>query len=252
MRERVFVVDRDAFFDGRWPHGFVPLPDAAAFLARALATGRFVDRDEAEANPAWKQWIPYCVLRCGDWSPGAEGARGGDRGVLLVQRTRGQRDTALHASWSVGLGGHVGPADAPGGDGSPAAPDASSFFASALRRELAEELFLPEDAFELPEPQLVGLINDDSTAVGRVHAGLAYRLDLPLPLGRARECVGIREISKMRGGFASLVEVAKLWQDRAQFESWSRFFIEAEVLGAMGGRSWNGPTSVTDLAGLDT
>jgi predicted NUDIX family phosphoesterase len=219
----VHVVDRAAFFGGDWPQGFTPIGagEADEFLARALARGRFVDRPTAERTPAWKQWIPYCVLRCGapDWDRSAPA----DRGVLLVQRTRGQSETRLHGSWSIGLGGHVEPLDlGPGRDG-------ATFFADSLRRELTEELRFGD--LPLPAPRLLGLINDDSTEVGSVHAGLAYVLDLPLPVATARARVGIGEISKMRGGFTHLVGCAELWQNPAQFETWSQLLIRAGVIG---------------------
>jgi predicted NUDIX family phosphoesterase len=241
--EQVFVVDRDAFFGGDWPHGYQPIDAPGAFLDRAMRLGRFVDRDEAERTPAWKQWIPYCMLRCGDWRAGGDPH---DRGILLVQRTRKGGEARLHESWTIGLGGHIEPVDAD----DQSAPDARAFFGAALQRELAEELQLPDAA--LPAPRLLGLINDDSTDVGQVHAGLAYCIDLPQPLAQAREMVGIREISKMRGGFTHLVEFAELWQTPSQFESWSQFLIQAEIVGAMGGRSWSGPATAEDGSGLES
>lgn len=220
----VHVVDRAAFFDGNWPQGFVPLaPDTVGpFLDRALAHGRFVDRREAEATPAWKQWIPYCVLRCGAALPGSDG----QPGLFLVRRTAAQGEARLHGSWSIGLGGHVEPDDAQ------KQVDGSTFFAAALRRELAEELDLRQ--VDLPPARFVGLVNDDSTEVGRVHAGLVYAVDLALPLHRAAEQVGIREISKMNGGFTSLVEFFELWQNPKQFESWSRLLVRAGIAVPMG------------------
>lgn len=232
-RAQVFVVDRAAFFGGDWPHGYHPIENPDEFLAKARALGRFVDREEAEANPAWKQWIPYCMLRCGDWS---EGSTDPERGVLAVQRTNKGGEARLHESWSIGLGGHIEPEDvvaSPAQRSESGATEARMFFATALGRELSEELVLPP-AEQIPAPRLLGLINDDSTEVGKVHAGLAYCIDFPTPLRIARESVGIREISKMRGGFTHLVEFADLWQTRSQFESWSQFLIHAEIAVAMG------------------
>lgn len=225
--EQVFVVDRAAFFGGDWPHGFQPIDAPAAFLRRALQLGRFVDRERAERTPAWKQWIPYCLLRCGDWGP--DGDRS-ERGVFAVQRTNRGGEARLHESWSVGLGGHVEPVDEDGRD----RPDtaAATFFERALARELSEELLLPSDL--TLRPRLLGLINDDTTSVGEVHAGLAYCVDVPAPASEAKELFGVREVSKLRGGFAHLADLAELWQTPEQFESWSRFLIEAGLIGDMG------------------
>jgi predicted NUDIX family phosphoesterase len=249
-RTQVFVVDRDAFFGGDWPQGYHPLENSDEFLAQARSLGRFVDREEAEANPAWKQWIPYCMLRCGDWS---EGSQDPERGVLAVQRTKKGGETRLHESWSIGLGGHIEPEDekvarsSTAGDQISDDSEARTFFATALGRELSEELFLPA-ADLTPAPRLLGLINDDSTEVGKVHAGLAYCIDFPTPLLTARKMVEVREISKMRGGFTHLAEFAKLWQTRSQFESWSQFLIQAEITVAMGVRSGNGTDSAENEA----
>mgnify|MGYP001172875812 CR=1 FL=1 len=219
----VLVVDRAALFGGDWPQGFVPMAPAAGqrLLADAHRLSRFVDRDTAERTPAWKQWIPYCFLRC-------QGA--GEAGVFCVRRTRGQSEARLHGLWSIGLGGHIEPVDAP----QPAAPRgnpelaAAAFFAAALRRELTEELSIQQGL--AIEPRLLGLLNDDNTPVGEVHAGLVYVWDVPLPLPAARTAVAVGEIGKMAGGFTSLVEFGDLWQNPQQFESWSRFLLESGIV----------------------
>lgn len=220
MTEQVFVVDRAAFFGGDWPHGYVPMQpaDAAPFLQRAEAAGRFVDRPTAERTPAWKQWIPYCVIRCR--RPGAP-----PEAVFHVQRTSGTTESRLHGKRSIGIGGHIEPTDA--------GPDRADggFFRRALRRELGEELRLG-----LPdrhEPRLAGILNDDTTSVGSVHAGLVFTLDLDLPIAVANERIEVREISKMRGGFGALADFAILWQDPGQFETWSQFLIHAGFAGPM-------------------
>ena len=233
---QVYVVDRTAFFGGDWPQGFVPIAQEAApaFLERAFRLGRFVDRPLAEQTPAWKQWIPYCVLRCQpadaatDAAPEHRTSAHPERGILCVRRTKGQSEARLHGSHSIGIGGHVEPEDQAVG----VEVDGGRFFAQALTRELREEIQFGD--LEIPAPRFLGLINDDSTEVGRVHAGLAYALDLSMTLRQAQVGVRIREISKMHGGFGSLAEFRELWQDQAQFESWSQFLIHAGVAGHMG------------------
>lgn len=228
MTAQVLIVDRSAFFGGAWPQGFVPIAaDAAgAFLREAHARARYAERPLAEANPAWKQWIPYCVLQCGVPAPGGGAAT--DRGVFVVWRTKGQSEVRLHGACSIGIGGHVDPEDA-----ALPVPDGPAFFRRALGRELAEELDLRR--LDLPEPRFLGLLNDDSTEVGRVHAGLVYRIDVPLPLAVARDQLRIREISKMRGGFTHLVEFQELWQNPPQFESWSQTLVRAGIVGPTDG-----------------
>jgi predicted NUDIX family phosphoesterase len=223
----VLVTDRSALFGSDWPQGFLPLDPRAGgrLLAAAASQARFVDRPTAEANPAWKQWIPYCVLRQIS-TPATQAAAPAVSHVFCVRRTRGQSETRLHGAYSLGLGGHIEPAD-----GSPTATDPDSYFTGALLRELHEELIL--EPARIPAPRLVGLLNDDSTPVGRVHAGLVYVLDLPA--GRPQTtAVGIREISKMAGGWGSLAELRILWQDPQQFETWSQRIVEAGIAGSIG------------------
>jgi predicted NUDIX family phosphoesterase len=208
--EQVFTVRRTDFFGGRWPQGFVRLSehDGAELVADFERRGSFVDRDEAERTPALKQPIPYCLV-----------SRPGE--LLRVQRLKRQSEGRLHGLYSVGLGGHVNPQDA--------ARHGSGPIEAALRRELSEELIIPQ--LDGQRPRLLGLLNDDSTEVGSVHVGLVYLLELA-----AHTTVGIREIGKMRGRFAPLGDVAQpgrvvepesLWHDSHGFESWSAIMLEA-------------------------
>src|SRR5215510_9111951 len=130
--------------DGGWQG--VLYGDVAPYLDLIAEEATYRPRPDAEHDPSWKQVIPYLALR--------------DRGRLfLMRRTRAGGDARLHDRWSIGVGGHVHPVD-----GDPVA---------GLLREWREEL----DAEWLPEPQPLGLLNDDSTPVGRVHIGLIYVAD---------------------------------------------------------------------------
>lgn len=161
--------------------------DLAALIRRE---GAFRSRTEMEEDPAWKQVIPYPVLRDGDaW--------------YLMRRTRAGSDARLHDRYSIGVGGHVNPADG-GLDGD---------LTTALRREWHEELIVDF----VPSFRFVGLLNDDTTSVGRVHLGLVYVGDA------AGRPVAIRETDKLTGGFVSTAEVAAL-VDR--LETWSRLAFE--------------------------
>jgi len=122
--------------------------DRLAELIRSR--GAFRSRLEMEPDETWKQVIPYPVLRDGSrW--------------FLMRRTRAGGDARLHDRYSIGVGGHVNPEDG-GLDGD---------LSTALRREWLEEL----DVEFVPHFRLVGLLNDDTTSVGRVHVGLVYEAD---------------------------------------------------------------------------
>ena len=152
--------------------------------------GAFRPRVEMEADPSWKQVIPYPVLRDGDaW--------------YLMRRTKAGSDARLHDRYSIGVGGHVNPEDgALDGD-----------LTAALRREWHEELVVDF----VPAFRFVGLLNDDTTPVGEVHVGLVYEGDA------AGRPVAIRESDKLSGGFVPTAEVAAV-ADR--LETWSRLAFE--------------------------
>ena len=69
---------------------------------------------------------------------------------------------------------------------------------TALRREWHEEL----DVDFVPDFRFVGLLNDDTTAVGQVHLGLVYEADA------AGRPVAIRETEKLSGAFVGSADVA--------------------------------------------
>ncbi len=216
--ERVLVVRRADFFGGAWPQGFVPVPDGEgeSLLASLWQQGFFVDRPEAEGNPAWKQPIPYCVLLRGDE-------------VFCVERTRGQSEQRLHGLLSIGLGGHVNPED--DGAGHRESHPTGHRFGPALHRELDEELHMPWPS--CAPPRFLGILNDDSNAVGQVHMGLVFCVDVAPTCAVSQEAapaVEVRETRKMRGGFTRLAALEPVWQDPTRFESWSRLILAAGIL----------------------
>jgi predicted NUDIX family phosphoesterase len=183
--ELVYVVPRDTILgNGTW-HG-IRTADTDEFLAVVAAHGRFEPRPAMESDPSFKQIIPYLVLRDGER-------------YFLMRRTRAGGDVRLHDAWSIGVGGHVNPGD---GD-----------LAGGLLREWTEELV----ADFVPEFRLVGLLNDDTTDVGRVHLGAVYLAEA------GRRAVAIRETDKLSGAFASPAQVEEV-ADR--LETWSRLAFE--------------------------
>ena len=187
--ELVFVVPRDAVLtDGGW-YGLqsADSSDLDAFLATIERHGRFEPRPAMEADPGFKQIIPYLVLRDADR-------------YFLMRRTRAGGDARLHDRWSIGVGGHLNPGD--------------QDLDGGLRREWSEELV----ADWIPEFSFIGLLNDDTTPVGQVHLGAVFVADA------AGRPVSIREIDKLSGAFATPAEVAAVAPD---LETWSRLVFDA-------------------------
>jgi predicted NUDIX family phosphoesterase len=191
--ELVLAVPREALVPGAGWLG-VRTGDVGEALAVVAREGRFLRRGDAEEDPGHKQVIPYLVLRDGErW--------------FLMRRTRAGGDARLHDLWSIGVGGHLNPGD---GD-----------VAGGLRREWAEEVV----AGFVPEFSPVGLLNDDTTAVGAVHVGFVFTADA------AGRPVSIRETDKLSGSFVTTAEVARHLED---LETWSRLAFEALADGPAG------------------
>ena len=153
-------------------------------------------RPLVEQDPSFKQLIPYVIFRHKDAS--------GLTRLFQYTRGKGQGEARLHARRSVGVGGHISADDA----------SAASAYEEGMRRELEEEVII-----ETPyRAQLVGLINDDETEVGRVHSGVVHILDVERPAVRPRE----DEI--IDAGFRPVDE---LLADLARFESWSQICLKA-------------------------
>lgn len=183
--ELVLVVPR-AVALGTDPWNGVRSDHVDARLAAIERAGEFRPRADMEVDPSWKQVIPYLVLRDGDRT-------------FLMRRTRAGGDARLHDLWSIGIGGHVNPAD--GG------------VAGGLSREWTEELA----ADFVPAFRPVGLLNDDTTDVGSVHLGIVCVAEA------AGRRVAVRETHKLRGSFAPAADVRAVY---GAMESWSRLVVD--------------------------
>ncbi|HKO55869.1 MAG TPA: NUDIX domain-containing protein [Thermoanaerobaculia bacterium] len=154
--------------------------DTAAILELIAGKHLFIPRPRAEISPEFKQIIPYVVIR-----------GGGE--YFLLRRLPKQGETRLHDKLSLGIGGHINP----GHD-----------LLAGLRKELEEEVSI-DDPYEL---SFVGILNDDSTEVGRVHLGAVYMLE-------TSRNVRVRETEKMTGSFVPREALGPL---REAMESWSQ------------------------------
>jgi len=167
---------------------------------------RFIPRARAEEDPGYKQIIPYVILTCqGKCLSYVRGRRAGEARLVGLR--------------SIGIGGHINPADdLPLFDG-----DFREAYENAVQREVAEELLVETDHTD----RLVAAINDDSTDVGRVHFGLVHCWELIAPRVAKRE----QMITRME--FLSPAELTALADE---MESWSRLCVEnlAEIVARAG------------------
>jgi predicted NUDIX family phosphoesterase len=194
LSERVLVVP-SAEFDalGRF-HGFSP--EADRYLNALLVPGLagFRARSEVEDDPSFQQIIPYVVFRSG---------------ALVFTYVRGKSggESRLRRLRSLGVGGHVAEADADG-------RTTIEAYDMALLRELEEEV----DIRSPGQIRRLGLINDDSNPVGRVHLGVVHLYDLDRP-----------EIVPREDALADpeFIPIADLTSRRGEFETWSQICIDA-------------------------
>jgi len=195
MDEEILIVPREDLF-WRGPFRGVMADGLDDYLARVRRFGAFRRRGDVEQDPSLKQIIPYLVVRSGDR-------------YMLFQRTHAIREERLRGLYSIGVGGHIARDDVNG---------AADVVASGLRRELEEELTVGGDW----TARLVGVLNDDDTAVGQVHFGLVHLVDVP-----SGE-VSIQETDRLIGQLAPLDDVRAVY---AQMETWSQLILDAGIIG---------------------
>jgi predicted NUDIX family phosphoesterase len=183
--ELVLGLPRERILPGDGWRGVLEV-ELGPFLRVIEVHGAHRPRAEAEVDETWKQVIPYLAMRDRDR-------------LFLMRRTSSGADARLHGRWSIGIGGHLHPHDA-----DPVA---------GLLREWREEI----EADWLPDPRPLGLLNDDSTPVGRVHLGLVYVAEAE---GRP---VAIRETHKLSGTFATPAEVSAVYE---HLETWSQLLFD--------------------------
>jgi len=195
--EQVLVVERKVLEQAGMFQGLVF--DVQRYLDKLFVPGvpRFIPRPQAEADPNYKQLIPYVIMSC-------------DGKYLSYVRGRRAGEARLTGLRSIGIGGHINPIDA----------DNSSLFAylyenylTAVQREVAEEVSVEAGHSD----KIVALLNDDSTEVGSVHLGIVHHWVLDLPSVSRREQV----ITQM--AFMSPAELRKV---KDSMETWSQLCLE--------------------------
>ncbi len=146
--ELILVVKREDVFAAHaaW-YGMQqePLDD----IVRAIKTKRaFLPRSVMELDPAYKQIIPYLIFKYQDQ-------------YFLMQRQAKASEQRLQNKYTLGIGGHIRQEDL----------THDSIFAWA-QREFHEEVNY-QGSFDIT---MLGVLNDDTNAVGQVHLGLVLLL----------------------------------------------------------------------------
>lgn len=145
-------------------------------------------RPSIEENELYKQIIPYIAFISRNR-------------VLSYKRTEKGAEDRLHHRFSVGIGGHV---------------DSPDNFWDAAEREIMEEIGMTLSRSSL---EVVGMINDETDSVGKVHLGIAL--------------VAHVDDSAVFSGGETDVLVEREWTGKDDFfgrydsyESWSKIFFD--------------------------
>ena len=173
--------------------------DVERYLRKLFAPGilSFIPRPQAEADPAYKQIIPYVIMSC-------------DGRYLSYVRGRRAGETRLMGNRSIGIGGHINPADneVPLFD-----TDFRQMYLTAVEREVAEEVSVETNHTD----SIVALLNDDSNEVGSVHLGVVHHWLLDAPKVNKRE----QMITRM-----AFKTAAELQEVRDTMETWSQLCFD--------------------------
>ena len=190
--EEVLCVRReDIFPDGAW-HGIVTdgLDRYESVIRERYV---FKPRAEVEDDPSFQQIIPYVVFRHRDR-------------YFLTHRLRASSEKRLRKQYSLGVGGHINPGDLRSGDP----------ILDGLKREWDEEVVY-DGRFDA---NLLGLLNDESAPVSKVHLGVVFLVDGDTPN------IAIRETKKLGGELLTLAEMRAYY---LQMESWSQLVYDRLV-----------------------
>ena len=151
----------------------------------------YIQRKDAETNPAYKQLIPYALLRHGET-------------FFVYRRGKLQAEKRLLGNYSLGIGGHISVTD----------PTLfGTTYEDGLKREVNEEVYIDTPY----TPRIVALLNDNSNEVGKVHFGIVHVFDLEKPLVRPKE----KSINETK-----FLGIAELQRDVEGFENWSKICIQ--------------------------
>jgi predicted NUDIX family phosphoesterase len=195
LEEQVLVMERKVLEQAGMFEGLAF--DVKNYLDRIFAPGvpRFLPRSQAEKDPSYKQLIPYVIMAC-------------DGKVLSYVRGRRAGETRLTGLRSIGIGGHINPAD-----------DAPLFnanfyetYLAAVEREVAEEVSVGTTHTD----SVVALLNDESNEVGNVHLGIVHYWLLDTPKVSRKE----QMITQM-----TFMTAAELQEVRDTMETWSQLCL---------------------------
>jgi len=184
--ELILVVKRAHLFAQEVFQGFARV-DFKTYLDTVHRHKEFKPRAQMEQDPDYKQIIPYLIFEhAGKY--------------FLMQRHKKASEQRLQSKYSLGIGGHIRQEDIHSED----------IFTWA-EREFHEEVNFKGKLTITP----LGIINDDSNAVGQVHIGFVLLLQ--------GDSADISVKSELQSGEMLTKEECQLFYDR--MEPWTQLLI---------------------------
>lgn len=196
--QSIMVIERSELFRGDSFQGFKPHKDVD-FESRILNHRHFLKRSEAETNVNFKQPVAYVVIT----SPK-------QKKIFLYRRAskvEKYQEKRLQGKWSIGIGGHIEKID----------NKTANPIQSSLMREISEEIKIKGKQ----KLKILGYINDDSNAVGKVHFGILYVIEVD---GKVKP--NSKEIET--GLLVSYEEIDEMMKNKDfEMEGWSQIALSA-------------------------
>jgi predicted NUDIX family phosphoesterase len=169
--------------------------ESSDVLKQIVQKGLFRKRSELEEEPSFKQVISYAVIS-------------NNNSFYLFKRSSGQTEKRLHNQYSLGVGGHMNPGHSEESN--------EQYFINELKREFFEEVGLLNGC-SIEEIEFIGVINDDTIPVGRVHIGLLYNIHM------SDKHLVVNETNRMT---AEWVDKSDLGEFYDAMETWSKIVFD--------------------------
>ncbi len=186
--ERILVVKKSYLFpEGTW-NGLEQV-DMQEYIHLIKSRQEFLPRAQMEQDHRYKQIIPYLVFRF-------------HNKYFLMQRKAEASEARLANKYSLGIGGHIRKEDM-----------ANDSIFEWARREFSEEINYSGSYAIKP----LGILNDESNAVGQVHTGFVFLLE-----GDSDQ---ISVKSELKDGTLLTLDECQTFADR--METWSQMVLEA-------------------------
>lgn len=182
--EEIVVLEKQILFPATAPQGLVST-DMKHYEDLISQKASYMPRSAAETDVRFKQIIPYFVFTYNDT-------------YFLMQRRSNASEVRLQNKYSLGIGGHLRKDDLVEGG-----------LTAWGEREFHEEVSF-KGSYSI-EP--LGIINDETTDVGKVHTGFVFLLK-----GDSSEISVKSELKS--GRLATIKECVELYDRLEQWSAW--------------------------------